>query len=332
MTGPTRTWWCVPLLACLLAGCGDRQGSIDAALMLAEINYPGKLELYDTHLQKDHYDVVLAIKDDPVTRIRFGVDRDPAQCRSGTACEVRLRSAYANGVAAGAKLKALDQALRKCGVTALGIDGRDITPAFTTIIELDLDPVAPQPSLDRLTPCIAAFRQALPPDATLAQHSLALHVLPTEKPGAAPAAPLTFETLLASKRAYEPSYLAHLGPTDKHLASGKLRLNPQYLMGDELRARLLQAARRTLDDDPLGGHVPPVSFLAETQLDPQRLDVIRTYILACSKHEPGKGPCEKDIAVRLRYDFQSQNVSEQAVLRDIRDERGRTNLPELPGR
>jgi len=162
-----------------LAGCGDRQGSIDAAMTLAEINYPGQLELYDTHLQKDHYDVVLAIKGDPVTRIRFGVDRDPAQCRSGAHCEERLRSAYETGVASGAKLKALDQALRECGVTALGIDDTHITPAFRTIVELDLDPADQQPALDRLTPCIATFRQALPPDASPAQLSLKLRVLPT---------------------------------------------------------------------------------------------------------------------------------------------------------
>ena len=332
MTWPPRTWWCLPLLACLLAGCGDRQGSIDAALALAEINYPGQLELYDTHLQKDHYDVVFAIKDDPVTRIRFGVDRDPTQCRSGTRCEVRLRSAYANGVAAGAKLKALDQALRECGVTALGIDETYITPAFRTIIELDIDPAAPQRSLDRLTACIAAFRQALPPDATSAQHSLALRILPTEKTGGALTTPLTFETRLASERAAEASYLANIDPADEHLSAGKLRLNPHYLKDDELRARLIQAARRTLDDDPVGGHVPQLSFLSETQLDPHRLDVIRTYILACSKHEPGKGPRKKDIAVRMRYDLQSRDVSELTILRDIRDERGRMTLPELPGR
>ncbi|WP_336969791.1 hypothetical protein [Sphingobium aromaticiconvertens] len=244
---------------------------------------------------------------------------------------MRLRSAYANGVAAGAKLKALDQALRKCSVTALGIDETYITPAFRTIIELDMDPAAPQPSLDRLTPCIAAFRQALPPDATSAQHSLALRILPIKTTGTVPTS-LTFETRLASDRADEVSYLANLGPADGHLSAAKLRLNPHYLKDDVLRARLIQAARRTLDDDPAGGHVPQLSFLSETQLDPQRLDVIRTYVLACSKHEPGKGPCKTDIAVRMRYDFQSREVSEQMVLRHIRDERGRMTLPELPGR
>lgn len=78
--------------------------------------------------------------------------------------------------------------------------------------------------------------------------------------------------------------------------------------------------------------MPELSFLTETRLDPQRLDVIRTYILACSKHEPGKGRCRPDMAVVMRYDLQSGDVSEVKVLRNIKDARGMIRLPRLAGR
>lgn len=114
--------WLLALWLCaLLSACADRRAAIEAATALVEAAYPGQLELVDTHLQKDHYDVVFAMRDDPFTRIRFGVDRDASRCRPASPCEDRLHRAYAAGVSAGAKLRALNAAFRRCGVVPLAV-------------------------------------------------------------------------------------------------------------------------------------------------------------------------------------------------------------------
>lgn len=57
-----------------LSGCAGREAATDATMALAEANYPGQLELFDTQRQKDHYRVILDVKGDAVTRIAFAVD------------------------------------------------------------------------------------------------------------------------------------------------------------------------------------------------------------------------------------------------------------------
>src|SRR5690554_5959022 len=100
----------------------DRQQTLDAALALAEANYPGQLELH-TSQPDDTHEVVLAIKDDPITRIRFSVGSNPADCTTGSECEARLHSAYEQGVAAGVKLKAVNTAMNSCGVRPVAVEG-----------------------------------------------------------------------------------------------------------------------------------------------------------------------------------------------------------------
>jgi len=326
--------WLIALgLMALLSACADRQGAIDAATALVEATYPGRLELVGTQLRKDHYDVIFAIRGDPFTRIRFGVDRDPARCRPGSDCEERLHRAYVAGVAAGAKLRAVNTALSQCGVVPLAIEGNDVTTDFTTVIELDLAVQDQQPALDRLTPCITAFRSALPPDATPEQRSLKLRILlPQSREPASVPARLLFETTLAGSRSDEISFLTGIGPDANRFLAENLRDNPEFLSGKEMRDRHGDAAERALSDDPTGGHVPKLAFLTGARLDPQRLDVIRSYILACSTVQKGQGPCRTDIAVRLRYDLGTGEVIPEAVIRDIRDAQGNLRLPPLPGR
>jgi hypothetical protein len=334
-----RAWmrfagWSMGCLALgALSGCGDRDGSIKAALALAEVNYPGQLELQDAQLQKDHYDIVLAIKGDPVTRIRFGVDRDPADCTPASPCEARLQRAYANGVAAGIKLKALDQGFRQCGVPVLGLNSGTITTAFTALIELDLGAEAQQAGLDRLTPCIAAFRQALPAASSPQLQSLALRILlPSGNAPAVAPSPLTFEARVSGKRQDGVSYLLGLEADDVRADSADLRLYPHYLSASGLDRKLAEIAQGVLSEDADGGHVPEYPLTWSLQLDPRRLDVIHTYVLACSVHKAGEGPCRTDIAVRMRYDMTQASASDLAVVRGIRDERGSVTLPALPGR
>lgn len=113
------------------------------------------------------------------------------------------------------------------------------------MIELDLDLFDQQPALDRLTPCIQEFRQALPPDASPEQRRFALRILlPAARTPTVSTTPLTFETRLLRERVGEPSYLADLVAGDTQLSAGKLRLNPHYLSDRKLRDRLANVAHR----------------------------------------------------------------------------------------
>ncbi|MDK8875236.1 MULTISPECIES: hypothetical protein [unclassified Paracoccus (in: a-proteobacteria)] len=326
--------WLLALWLCaLLSACADRQSAVEAATALAEAAYPGRLELVGTHLQKDHYDVVFAIRGDPFTRIRFGVDRDASRCRPASPCEDRLHRAYAAGVSAGVKLRALNAAFPRCGVVPLAVQDAQAGTGFTTVVELDLAVQDQQPALDRLTPCIAAFRSALPPDATPEQRSLKLRIL-LPKPGetARPPVLLTFETTLARTRNDDISFLIGAGPETDRISAGNLRVHPAFLSAKTIRNQLVDAAAGALSADPAGGHVPKLAFATGARLDPQRLDVIRSYILACSTARKGQGPCKTDIAVRLRHDLGTGEVIPEAILRDIRDSSGSLHLPPLPGR
>ncbi|MEF9603560.1 hypothetical protein O4J55_14855 [Paracoccus sp. PXZ] len=326
--------WLLALWLCaLLSACADRQAAIDAATALAEAAYPGRLELVGTHLQKDHYDVVFAIRGDPFTRIRLGVDRDASRCRPASPCEDRLHRAYAAGVSAGVKLRALNAAFPRCGVVPLAVQDAQAGAGFTTVVELDLAVQDQQPALDRLTPCIAAFRSALPPDATPEQRSLKLRIL-LPKPGetARPPVLLTFETTLARTPSDDISFLTGAGPETDRISAGNLRVHPAFLSAKKIRNQLVDAAAGALSADPAGGHVPKLAFATGARLDPQRLDVIRSYILACSTARKGQGPCKTDIAVRLRHDLGTGEVIPEAILRDIRDSSGSLHLPPLPGR
>lgn len=319
--------------ALLLTGCGDRQGSIDAAVTLGEAVFPGQLELFDAHLTSNQYAVIFTRKGDAFSRIRLFVDPDPAQCRVGTHCERQLRTAYANGTAAGAKLKAMAQTLPPCGIAILGVDAGKLDPSFRTDIELAMDTADQQPALDRLSTCIAAFRAALPADATPAQRGLSLSILlPRPNKAVPPDLAPSFEKSIGRSRMGETRYLIFAPPEEAQLQASKLRLHPAHLLEPDIRDRLAAIARDVLSAQRQPGHIQHYVEFHDTKLDPQRLDVLRTYVLACSVHERGKGPCKTDLAVRMRYDMTTGEASDIAILRDIRDTQGSLRLPPLPGR
>ena len=325
-------WGAAILSALMLAGCGDREGSERAAIALAEAVYPGEFEFYDSYLQKGYYDVALVKSGDPLTRMRFNIDPDPAKCGVGTACEQRLRRAHDSAVLSGIKVKALNAAFSQCGIALLGIHEAQITPAFRTVLELDLDPANQQPALDRLTPCIARYRQGLPADADTALRTLALRILRPTPGQPAKAAPMTLDSRLPDNWSDEPSYQISIGADQEQARAADLRLYVHYISASGLDDRLADVARSTLAKDPLGGHVPNYPVNWQLKLDPQRLDVIRTYVLACSMYKEGQGPCQADIAVSMRYDLARGEASEVAVVRNIRDARGLHVLQALPGR
>lgn len=317
------------LLGCL-AACADRSGSVQAAQDLADALYPGQLELHAAELQKEHYAVVLAVKGDPVTRIRFDMDRDPAQCRVGAPCETRLRSAYAAGLAAGARLKALDRAFRACGLPLLAVEGR-APGQQRLIVELALGTENQQPALDRLAACVAEFKRD-PGDALKQDEHLLFRVVLPGTEGAAPRPdPLTFEASLPSEREREPSYFVAAALAEERISQTALRLSPNYLRTSGQDERLVEAARSFLARQQPGAQIRSSAPLWDTRLDAQRLDLLRSYVLACSRPEAA-GPCREDLAVRLSYDLGTAQAAEFELLPIVRQAGRPLDLPALPGR
>lgn len=312
-----------------LSGCAGRDAATDATMTLAEANYPGQLEFFDSQRQKDNYRVILAVKGDPVTRIAFVVDPDPAKCVPGSRCEERFRKAHDEGLAIGAKVKALETALGRCGVKARGLESSDIVADFRTVIELDLPISDQQSALDQLTPCIAAFRAGLPTSAPSAIRALQFRIVTPDMPGEA--VPLRFEAPLPAVSDALPSYLLGIAPEEAIASATKFRVAPDYLRRSGINDRLADIARKSLADSG-GGTVNEQTAPHGTKLDPNRRDVIRTYILACGSGSTGGGRCRADMAVAINYDLLRGTASEVAVVRDIRGPRGSVDLPDLPGR
>lgn len=313
-----------------VSGCDGRDAAVDATMVLAEAHHPGQLELFATRRLKDRYRVILAIRGDPVTRIAFDVHPNPATCHAGSRCERRFRHAYRDGVLASTKVKALEAALHDCGIRTLGLEGDDVVVDFRSVIELDLPPDDQQPALDRITPCIAAFRRKLPDEAPDRARALRLRILASDPSRSV--VPLRFETPANTGGPTDRSLIIGLAGSDDSLSASALRLDPDWLRRSGVREQLARIAKSVLDATPGGGFVPPVVTVWGTKLDACRLDTIRTYILACSGPSGDPRPCHADLAVRMDYDLDRGVASDIAVIRDIRDERKSVSLPPLPGR
>lgn len=315
-------------LAIFLTACADRDGAIRAARELAEASYPGQLELYDTRLQKDHYDIILAIRGDPITRIRFAMDRDPARCQPGTPCEERLHRAYATGVADGARLKALNHVFRQCGVPLLAVDGAD-RQIRRMVVELELGETDQQPALDQLSACVQQFR-AIDGDA----EPIHFHIL-RRKPHGPAAMPdlVTFETGMPEEYRAEAGYLVSALPGQPRIAQEKLRIDSDHVRNGAVAKPLQAAARDWLATQVPGAELPEHPAHAEIRLDPHRLDIVRVWLMACGQPaERGNGRCTQDLAVRIAFDMQTGEAGEWLLLR-IAPEKGEPlRLPALPGR
>lgn len=300
------------------------QQATDAAMALAEANHPGQLEFHSSEQQGEVHTVILAVKGDPITRVRFDMDSNPADCKIGTACEQRFQKAYDEGIAAGIKLQAVNQAMQSCKVRPLAVESAGETTQFRLVVERDLHSDQAQQQLDELTACLSDFRDALPEDASTQQRSIALRILQPAKDTPEASGLLTFETRLPASRQQEVSYLIGAGPEDSTLTTAQLRLDPAFLTADEQRQRFSDAARSALGEQ---GHVPDNAIPWQTQLDAQQPQVLHTHILACSEVKQGAEPCQADMAVRLRYDLSTDTVSEPVILNDVVNERGQVKLP-----
>lgn len=304
-----------------LGGCADRQGSIHAAEQLAEVNYPGQLEVVGTHLQKSYYEVILAMKDDPFTRIHLQIDPDPSACRVGTACEKRLRKAYVEGRARGGQLKAMNAAFRNCGVPLLATHPLNGRTAY--VVELDLGLEDQQPALDRLANCTQAFADAY---GEPIRHNFRIFRprggAPAQTPGL-----VTFETELPRERRDEPSYWFSVDPASEDIVQENLRIDTEIFRSGPVHDKMVKAARTLLKKERPNAVMRWPNIFWKTQLDPQRADVVRMYLMACS--EDREGPCRQDLAFRMTYDLSAGALTDLSLLEAPQ---GVDGLPDLPGR
>lgn len=307
--------------AVALGGCAERQGSIEAAQRLAEANYPGELQVVGTQLQKSYYDVILGVKGDPFTRIRLQVDRDPSACRVGTPCEDRLRRAYAEGREQGRQLKAMNAAFRTCGIPLLATWPLNGRTAY--VIELDLGIEDQQPALDLLATCTQAFAEVY---GEPLRHNFRIFRPQGEAATRVPDL-VTPETELSRESRREPSYWISVDPARKDIPQQNLRIDTEIFRSGPVHDEMAEAAAALLrKEHPQATMRWPQTFW-KIQLDPQRVDVVRTYLMAC--REAREGPCREDLALRMTYDLTAGSLTQLSLLDAPQ---GLGGLPDLPGR
>lgn len=320
-----QAWWQGALFALLasmaLASCADRKGSIEAATRLAEKVYPGQLEVIGTQLQKTHYDVIFAVKGDPFTRIRLSMDSDPLACRFGTECEKRLRRAYVEGRHRGKQLKAMNQAFRKCGVPLLATRPMNDNSAY--VVELDLGVTDQRPALDRLAACTRTFAEIY---GEPIRHNFLIVRLRAGKPAQAPD-PVTSETRLPHERRHEPAYWIHVDPAHADLPQDALRIDRSVIADGPVHDKLVAAAQALLKKSKPGAVMRWPYTIWKPELDPQRIDIVRAYMMACSEDREGR--CREDLAIRVTYDLSADTLGEITL---IEAPEGASGLPDLPRR
>lgn len=291
-------------IACLLTGCAGNETARKVATEIGEATFPGQLEVHDVRLMDQlRYDVIFAIRGDPITRIQLSLGSDPAACLPGTECQARLRKSFRNAVIASSRLKALNRAFRGCGVPLLAF--ADTADAF--VVELALDVPDQQRPLDRLHACARRYWQE-DGDA----RPLKFRILRPRVQGAAVMPALvTFETKLPDPRLQEPTYLVTVSATDDRVSRDALRFDPQYLRNPSVREEIRTAILPYLETHHPGADLPVYMDYRNTTLDPRDADLVRTSVPACSKPAlTSKGHCTQDLRVRLAYHLQTRAVNE----------------------
>lgn len=318
-----------------LAGCSSGRAEAEkAAMELAEAIYPGQLELYATHWQKANYEVIFAVIGDPVTRIRLAMDRNPTDCKLNTPCEQRLRMAYDSGIALGAELKALDTAFLNCGIPILAVDWFGGKAHLVPIVEVRLSNENQTSVFDKLNQCVTHFRNDNHQARWWKDRSTIRIILASKTPQkSAKYAPLRFENSIPGFLQSSPAYSMVFRLDGGNVEADALRFEPF----NELKQKIVQTIKKEVTgflknqtDRPI---LETSVILWETQLDPQRVDVIRTYLLACTDKFLNEKRCLKgDVALRVKYDIDKHEVLEILRIPLERDGSGTSLFSPLPSR
>lgn len=331
-TRPPARWAGFALIAAMvLAPAGARAASpsaADAALQLADALYPGELEVHDTHLRKGYVEVVLAPKGDPVTRIRLAMDPDPADCRLGTPCETRLRRAYAQGIAQGQEMRTLEAAFRACGMPILAVEEPGSAAFYTPVLHASLTQDKRQQVTQDVAACAAEFRAQAQDQPWWATRT-GMRVLLTDAV-ATPPAPLTVDAAVPAAWQRAPAYAAIVAFDATGATVRELAFAPWRAFTAQMQETVTTATDRFLRRERGDIQRETVPTLRQTRLDPDNVDVVSTYLLACTPAARRGERCLRgDVALDVRYDVRKDSVIE---IRRVPFERDRLGSPELPPR
>lgn len=327
------------LMACLCAllilpACAGRKEAETVALDLAERLYPGALEVHGSQLQKNYYAVTLAVKGDPVTRIRLHMTSDLMDCAAGNPCEDSFRQAYETGLARGIELKSIDTAFRSCGLPALSAESYTDGPGLIPVIATPLTDASEANLIRRLTECAHLYATTLqengrrPHQATLNLRLLRITGTPPPPPPEA----LGFHHTIPADLLTAPSYMLSFSYTDTAAEPGALIFSPLFRLRQQMAEQAAAAARHMQDAGDLT--LPPQLFLTQMTRDPDRIGLVHAYLTACTPAamQPNR-PCQSpDAAIRISHDFDTGNVTAHDVLRHVGSRSGLPDLPPLPAR
>lgn len=321
-------------LALPAAAHASREEAARAALQLAESIHPGKLELLSTHLRKGgYYEIVLGLRGDAVTRIRFDMDRDPADCRLGTRCEERFRRSYDNGVALGQELQALDAALRGCGLPALAVIRPGGSGGVVPVVSAKLDDSTEPAVRKTLTGCMQDFRDA-GHDAPWWRDRQVMRAIVLGNrdvpPQAAPA-PLHWDSQVPDALLLDTAYGVRVALDTPAVSLGGWQLQSMSPLRDKIKDTVVKAAQGYLRDQPDGLVLESSPVLRETTLAPPGLDRVHTYVMACTPAaRQGRRCARPDVLLRVAYDLDRHAVTDIQRQALERDHLGSPQLPPLP--
>ncbi|WP_343312674.1 hypothetical protein AAIB41_07425 [Brucella sp. BE17] len=302
---------------------------------LAEAIYPGQLELYATYLQKAHYDVIFSVKGDPVTRIRLAMDRNPADCRLDAPCEKRLRMAYVSGIDLGAELKALDRTFTACGIPVLAVNWFGGKAHLVPIVQEPLNNENQNRVFDKLNQCVAQFRTDNYKTQWWNERSNIRIIIASNDTQQKPTKPipLTFENSVPGFLQNRPAYSMVFRLDGENVENGALRFEPFHKFEQKIMETIKNEATGFLQKQADKPMLETSAILWDTQLDPQRVDMIRTYLLACTVEvRDGKRCLKGNVAIGIKYDINKHKVLEMRRIPIERDRSGSAIFPPLPSR
>lgn len=334
MTRPLLYGWLSALLVLPAAGHASRQAASEAALQLAEAIYPGQLELQATYLRKGFYEVVLTPHGDTITRIRLAMDPDPANCRLGTRCETRLRRAYTLGMAQGQEIRALDAAFRACGMPILAVEQPGGAATFVPVIAHPLNSENRAQVAQAVAACATGYRDASRAQPWWAERQamrVTVASLPQGRAQLDPPAPLTSDVQVPTALQAVPAYAFSIALDGPAASVNHIAFAPFRALQDRIQQDIRTAADRFARDQDDDLQQEAVSLLRQTRVDPQQVDLIDTYILACTPAaRQGRRCARGDVALHVRYDLGKSQVVDIARLPLARDALGSPLLPPFP--
>lgn len=322
----------VVLLPCvLLLACQSRSETVNEVQGMIEAVYPGQFQVMDARLSGDLQGHVLTFKSHQDENFRIELNtRDLKSCKP-TGCRDSIEHAHFYGKLAAERLNASLAALRHCGMPILGLEFGSDVPVLEVDIQGDTQAV-----LERLSPCVEHFRQAIgevPPEDLSRRHGWSLQLQQAGATASELPSQITWETH-AAEHPQAPLYtlwLEHDAPLPPAVAKLGLSLNSAYYKAQ--KRSILNGVEAYLGAQYPGfGLNQVIRDIRHIWPDSNDISRFHVYVLVCSPAALSARPrnCEQDMALYLYHDSRTGQSTRHRLLRDIRDQHGIVVLPPFP--